>query len=546
MTNISDHSSETDQPTYQETISELASNAEQLELVYHQALKAGETTAFEEAIDANFTDAPENLLFAAWYHRLKFAASQAKSGAVAWAWAAPLALIQSLLFWWLSDDRYLVATKGYGGLSNDYIPALVLLAGPISAVFMLVYLTAVSRKKWQLPLIIGAITIAAGLYVILVSPQVGTQPFQQQYLTLMSIHLPLLAWAGVGTFLVADHRDRVNRFTLLIKSFEVFVMAGLFIIAGGLFVAITFGLFDALGIDFPNVVERLLFAGGGGLIPVVALAVMYNPRRSPADQAFDQGLSKLIALLMRVLLPLTFLVLLVYLAFIPFNFREPFEDRNVLVIYNGMLFAVIILLVGATPVTRAGLSPRLDRWLRLGISAVAALAMIVSLYALAAISYRTAIDRLTPNRFAFIGWNVINIALLFLVLLYQVRARLGQWLQRVFAAFSVGTVAYLVWILATIFLIPLLFGIDQGEIEALPPQVRRLVYEDPDPILLKCRASPHIYLLESGKKRWVNTIATFEDRGFEWRDVQFISCEDLRSIPDGVPIPKNAGPPPVP
>ena len=50
---------------------------------------------------------------------------------------------------------------------------------------------------------------------------------------------------------------------------------------------------------------------------------------------------------------------------------------------------------------------------------MAALALVVSLYALAAIVYRTAMDRLTPNRLAFIGWNVINIGLLILILFWQ-------------------------------------------------------------------------------------------------------------------------------
>ena len=71
-----------------------------------------------------------------------------------------------------------------------------------------------------------------------------------------------------------------------------------------------------------------------------------------------------------------------------------------LIIYNGMLFAVVALLLGATPVTLAETSPRVARWLRLAIIAIAALALLVSLYALAAIVYRTAMDRLTPNRLA--------------------------------------------------------------------------------------------------------------------------------------------------
>ena len=42
----------------------------------------------------------------------------------------------------------------------------------------------------------------------------------------------VLAWAGVGAFLVAKHRDPENRFAFLIKSLEVFIVGGLFAIAG--------------------------------------------------------------------------------------------------------------------------------------------------------------------------------------------------------------------------------------------------------------------------------------------------------------------------
>jgi hypothetical protein len=240
------------------------------------------------------------------------------------------------------------------------------------------------------------------------------------------------------------------------------------------------------------------------------------------------------------------LILLVYLAFIPFNFRAPLDNREVLITYNGMLFAVIALLVGATPVSLADVSPRLGRWLRLGIIAVAALSLIVSLYALGAILYRTALDRLTPNRLTFIGWNVINIGLLSLVLVLQARAGVERWLQGLFQAYSAGTVAYTVWTLAMILTIPWLFGIDQGEVEALPRSVQRTIYEEPSPILLKCAGRPHIYLLQNGEKRWIDNIETFDDRGYVWRDVHTIPCDDLRAVPDGVPIPADAGPPPQP
>jgi hypothetical protein len=532
--------------SYHDTVSALAQDAEKLEQIYHTALKAGEIDAFKQAIDDSYADAPENLLYAAWFHRLKYTAAQVKGYVVAWAWVVPLALINALLFWWLSDNRFMVVIKGFGGIESNFMLAIVLWAAALSAACVLGYLTAVGRKRWRLGALIGILLLAASAYVFLTYPQTGPVPFQQQYLTLMAMHLPLLAWAGVGVFLLVGYRDPANRFSFLIKSFEAFILGGLFAIAGGLFTAITIGLFDALNVNFPEVVQRLFIAGGLGMITVVATAVVYDPAVPPAGQAFDEGLSKSVALLLRVLLPLTLLVLLVYLFFIPFNFRAPFVNRDVLIIYNGMLFAVVVLLVGATPVSLADITPRLARWLRRGIVIVAALALVVSLYALAAILYRTAMDRLTPNRLAFIGWNVVNIGLLCLVLFFQARARAEQWLQGLYRAYSARTVAYVIWTVIVILALPWVFGIDQGAVEALPQVVQEIVYIEPPPILLKCSTSPHIYLLDRGEKRWIEDIETFNDRGYVWRDVHFITCNDLRSITDGVPIPANAGPPPQP
>jgi len=534
--------------SYHDEVSALRTDAEQLERVYQEAREAGETDAFKQAIDESYASAPENLLYAAWFHRLQHAADQAKAFAVAWAWVVPLALLNGLLFWWLSDDqRFMIELAGPRYVTTrDFMPAIVLLAAPIAAAVVLIYLTVVGRKNWRLSPLVGAVWAAATAYVLLTFPQAGTQPFQEQYLTLMAFHLPLLAWAGVGAVVIADHRDPRNRFAFLIKSLEVFIMGGLFVIVGGLFTGITVGLFGALDVEFPEIVIRLFIAGGGGLIPVVATAVIYNPTLPPAEQASHEGLGRLVAVLMRLMLPLTVVVLLVYLGFIPFNFRAPFDNRDVLIVYNGMLFAVIGLLAGATPVRPDDLSPDVKRWLRRGIVAVAVLALVISLYALAAIVYRTALDRLTPNRLTFIGWNVINIALLALVLLRQARARAGDWVRGVFRAYSAGTVAYTAWTLAVIVAIPWLFGINQGEVEALPRPVQRIVYEEPGPILLRCATSPHIFLLQRGEKRWIEDMETFDDRGYVWRDVQTVPCDDLRAVPDGEPIPPDAGPPPQP
>jgi hypothetical protein len=65
-------------------------------------------------------------------------------------------------------------------------------------------------------------------------------------------------------------------------------------------------------------------------------------------------------------------------------------------------------------------------------------------------------------------------------------------------------------------------------------------------VLLKCRTSPHIYRLENDQKRWIKDIDTFLAEGHVWEDVRFVSCHYLRGLPDGLPIPEDAGPAPQP
>ncbi len=65
-------------------------------------------------------------------------------------------------------------------------------------------------------------------------------------------------------------------------------------------------------------------------------------------------------------------------------------------------------------------------------------------------------------------------------------------------------------------------------------------------VLLKCQASPHIYLLENNQKRWIKDIDTFEAKGYKWEDVRFVSCQYLRDLPTGSSIPEDAGPAPEP
>jgi len=536
---------------YLEKVRNLAGDPEQLELAYQEALQLGEGDAFAEALHAVHAEAGDNLLFAAWHYRLLHAAARAARRVIAWSWALPLALINGLLLWLVSDEgRYVLhVTNPFSSYQRQSgTPLVLLLASPITAVFIVVFLAGSGDRRWRRVLAIALALAGLTAYVLMAYPQTGTRLYQEQYLTLMPMNLALLAWAGIGVYALAGHWGAGHRLAFLLKSLEFVVVAGLFGIILALFTGVTFGLFSALGIEPPDAIVRLFIAGGAGLGTVVAAGLAVEPGVAPRQQSFEDGPSRLVTLLLRLLLPLALVVLVVFLAFIPTNFREPFENREVLITFNATLFAVVALLVGVAPLDGGDLGRRSRIWLRRGVVALAALALIVGVYALGAIVYRTLDDRLTPNRLTFIGWNVINIGLLVWLLALQRRSDWATWLGALHRSLTASMLPYAVWALLTLLALPWLFPINTGAVDAadLPREIQHLIGEEPYPILLKCPTSPHVYLLEGGQKRWIKDIPTFEAEGFKWRDVKIGRCQAIDALPDGEPIPPDAGSPPGP
>lgn len=427
------------------------SNPRELEQLYQTARRQGETAEFRSALVRWHEANPDNLLYAAWFYRLQEpAAAPAEPGRVTnWLAAVPLSILTGLIFWALSDvERLLVL---------DRIPHLLLWWSPIATMSALIFLAITSARHYGRALALGLGLLAAAAYAVLLAPTLDPAWKINQYLILAAIHIPLLCWIALGISVLGLKSSTENRFAFLIKSIEVIVTAGLYLIAGVAFGAITVGMFAALSIELPEIWLRLIAAGGVGLLPVMAVASVYDPRRAPSEQDFDQGLSHFIATMMRLLLPLTLGVLLIYIVFIPFNFFEPYQNRDLLIVYNLMLFAILGLLLGVTPIRGEDLSSELQQWLRRGIIVVAILVELVSIYAISATVYRTLQGGLTLNRLTIIGWNTINISILFWLIYRQLKDGHERWIASLQSVFSKATNAYLVWSLFLVIIVPLLF-----------------------------------------------------------------------------------------
>jgi hypothetical protein len=429
---------------YLQDIRTAHADPERLENLYRAALRENAGDECKSDLLACHAESPDNILYAAWRYRLQAEETeQPESHSVNWKLAIPLGLAAGLIFAVLASSRFDLPR---------HTPFLLFAWAPIGACFIVAFLTLTSRqypkRAWA---VIGGL-IAIGVYVILVVALAN----REQYEILMALHLPLLALTGVGISLVGWKSNAQERFAFLLKAIEVGVTGGVYVIVGGMFAGITIGLFAALTITLPTDLVRMLIAAGGGVICVLAVATVYDPRVAPFAQRFEQGLGKLVPILMRLLLPLTLIVLVVYLFVIPFNFMQPFLNRDILIVYNAMLFAVMGLLIGATPLQEHDL-PQYHGALRAGILAVAGLTVVISLYALSATVYRTAMGGFTLNRVAVIGWNVINIGILVLLIYKQVKHGAAVWIGSLHSSVSAGTIAYVVWALFLTLISPWLF-----------------------------------------------------------------------------------------
>ncbi len=427
-----------------------------LEDLYQAARRSGQANRFATALTAISAEQPDDTLYLAWRYRLE-SADDLRAGhlGAGWRTAIPLGVALAIVYWATSDPTWTLVNKA---------PAFVLLWPPLAALAIIWFLALAGRRSaGRLALAAGAsvalaAAVAYALFIPLLAPNGAAS--QSGYVTLMLAHIPLLAWAAVALVALGMRFSARDLFGLVTKSLEAIGAGGVYAIAGVAFIGLTMAMFQTLSVPVPNWAQRVLIGGVVGLLPALAVASVYDPLRRPGAQDFYRGFGKTLAVVMRLLLPLTLLTLLIYLAFVPFNFFAPFYQRNVLITYNVGLFAVMGLLVGVIPLSAEDIAPRLRVWLRAGIVALALLALLVSLYALSAIVYRAAQDGLTMNRVAVIGWNAVNIALLGLALLSQTRAGASAedgWVAALQRVARGGAIAYVAWGLALTLALPWLF-----------------------------------------------------------------------------------------
>ena len=305
------------------------------------------------------------------------------------------------------------------------------------------FLTKELINKVALMISIGAFLIAA-IYINLL-PSIK----ESQSMNLAYIHLPLLFWCVYGLiYMDFDTRDKMRRIDYIKYNGDLAILSGLILIAGVILAGVTIGLFKAIDLKIERFYMDYIAVWGVVSAPVVATYVIRN---------YPSVTNKIAPIIATIFSPLVLITLIVYLISIPFAGKDPYNDRNFLLIFNLMLLGVMGII--AFSVSETSIHKK-QKFSELIIFVISVMTLIIDLVALSAILYRVGEYGFTPNRTAVLGSNLLIFYNLILIMkdLYRVNFK-NKDIRQVELTISGYLPIYAVWTILVVFGFPLVFGL---------------------------------------------------------------------------------------
>lgn len=266
-------------------------------------------------------------------------------------------------------------------------------------------------------------------------------------ITLSMIHTPLLLWCIFGmAFISFDFNDKRKRIKFISFNGEFITMTGLIFIAGGLFTAITIGLFSVIEMDIEKFYFEYIAIFGGVAAPIVSMYLI---------RLYPNLTNKIAPVIARVFTPLVLVTLIIYVVSLIFSSTKILEDRDLLILFNVMLLAVLAIIVFS--VSELDKSKKKD-FNVLILLLLALLAIVINSIALIAIISRVA-NGLTPNRTVVLASNILIFFNLILISkdLYKAYFK-GKDLESVEQTVAKYLSVYAIYTLIVIFVLPFAFG----------------------------------------------------------------------------------------
>ncbi len=248
------------------------------------------------------------------------------------------------------------------------------------------------RGRLSLAAVFAAAAVAVNAFPFAFSPK--GEPGHTLILTML--HLPIALWMGVGVAYVGGQwRGSDRRMDFIRFTGELFIYYVLIALGGGVLMAMSVGIFEAIGIKMEPYLQNWIVPCGAVGAALVATWLV---------EAKQSVIENMAPVLTRIFTPLFALLLLVFLGTMVWTGRGVDVKREVLIAFDLLLAVVFGLLLYSASARNAQAPPGLLDWIQLTLVGTA---LVVDIVALSAIGGRISEFGFTPNRVAALGENIV-------------------------------------------------------------------------------------------------------------------------------------------
>ena len=224
------------------------------------------------------------------------------------------------------------------------------------------------------------------------------------------LHLPIFLWGLVGLAYTGNEYSKGStRLAYLKFNLEFGILYAGMAISGMVLAALTMQLFSFVDLNIEDFYFRNVVLFGAAALAVMATYLV------SMDLKLAKNITPYIA---KIFSPLVLVTLLIYLITVILVGKNPFLDRNFLMVFNGIL--LIVLAVTIFSITESGTDENKNIFDYINFSLIV-LALIIDSVALSAIVFRLSSYGITPNRLAVLGVNIIIWANLIWIMLSYMR-----------------------------------------------------------------------------------------------------------------------------
>ena len=408
-------------------------NSEQLETLYRADKKGFEKAFFE--IYPNISD---QKISDFWKSRLEY--ENKKEVTVKTSKAEILFLIVACaIAGLLIQIPHLFGFNLYDEIFYKKNAGLIVLLG----LSIYVFLTKVSIKPKLIFITISAFIISAVYINLLPSNS------ESDSVLLVYIHLPLMLWCFYGLiFIDFNTSDKVKRIDYIKYNGELAILGAIILIAGGILTAVTLGLFQAIELNIEQFYMNYIVITGLVSAPIVATYII---RKYPLVA------NKIAPIIANIFSPLVLITLIIYLISILIIGKDPYNDRDFLIVFNLMLLGVTAIVVFSISGTSINKRQRFNEQI---LFALTIITLIIDLIAVSAIIYRLGEYGFTPNRTVVLGSNLLIFGNLLLIMvdLYKVNFK-NKEINKVELTIAKYLPVYALWTIFVVFILPWIFGL---------------------------------------------------------------------------------------